>query len=56
MASDPALKNRVVIGKVNADDHRELGTRFEVGGYPTLKWFSRGKPVSSPEECAGVGG
>lgn len=51
--ADPKLKNRVVIGKVNADDYRDLGTRFGVGGYPTLKWFSRGKPVASPEECAG---
>jgi hypothetical protein len=32
--------------QVNADSHRSLGERFEVQGFPTLKWFSRGKPVT----------
>jgi protein disulfide-isomerase A6 len=30
---------------VDADKHREVGQRFGVGGFPTIKWFSRGKPV-----------
>lgn len=34
--SDPG---RVLIGKVNADENKELGKRFGVRGYPTLKWF-----------------
>jgi thioredoxin-like negative regulator of GroEL len=37
-------------GKVNADEHRSLGERFGVQGFPTLKWFSRGKAVEKPEE------
>jgi protein disulfide-isomerase A6 len=33
--------------QVNADSHRSLGERFGVQGFPTIKWFSRGKPVTS---------
>ncbi|WIA31657.1 hypothetical protein OEZ86_002576 [Tetradesmus obliquus] len=47
IAKDPSLKNRVVIAKVNADSHRSLGERFGVSGFPTIKWFSRGKPVTT---------
>jgi len=50
--SDPKLKNRVVIAKVNADEHRDLGGRFGVSGFPTLKWFGRGKPTDAPEDYA----
>lgn len=50
VASDPALASRVVIGKVDADKHRELGTRFGVSGFPTIKWFTRGEKVSDPSE------
>lgn len=78
VASDPKLKNRVLIAKVkgvqsckdsiicckylfwaqgsllisqvDADAHRDLGEKFGVRGFPTIKWFKRGAPVSSPEE------
>jgi len=33
----------VVIAKVDADKHRELGTKFGVSGFPTLKFFPKGK-------------
>jgi protein disulfide-isomerase A6 len=33
--------------QVNADSHRSLGERFGVQGFPTIKWFSRGKPVTT---------
>lgn len=33
--------------QVNADSHRSLGERFGVSGFPTIKWFSRGKPVTT---------
>jgi protein disulfide-isomerase A6 len=36
--------------QVDADAHRELGERFGVQGFPTIKWFARGKPVKAPEE------
>jgi protein disulfide-isomerase A6 len=41
----------VVIGKVDADAHKELGSRFDVHGYPTLKWFPKGE--TTPEEYEG---
>ena len=31
----------VVIAKVDADAHREVGTRFGVRGFPTIKFFSK---------------
>ncbi|TXT11633.1 uncharacterized protein COLE_02043 [Cutaneotrichosporon oleaginosum] len=35
--------NEVIIAKTDADGvGRELGSRFEVKGYPTLKWFPAG--------------
>ena len=30
---------KVVIAKVDADQHKDLGQRFGVQGFPTLKWF-----------------
>jgi len=41
----------VVIAKVDADAHKELGSRFDVHGYPTLKWFPKGS--TTPEEYNG---
>ncbi|PSC76638.1 disulfide isomerase [Micractinium conductrix] len=52
IAADPKLKNRVLIAKVDADAHRELGEKFDVRGFPTLKWFPRGKPAN-PEDYNG---
>ena len=50
VAGDPALAQRVVVAKVDADQHRPLGERFGVRGFPTIKVFRRGKPVTAPEE------
>ena len=47
VSGDASLSSRVVIVKVDADLHRELGTRFGVSGFPTVKIFRRGQPVSS---------
>jgi protein disulfide-isomerase A1 len=33
----------VVLGKVDADKHKDLGTKFGVKGFPTLKWFNDGE-------------
>jgi protein disulfide-isomerase A6 len=38
----------VVVASVDADEHKSLGGRFEVKGFPTLKWFPKGS--STPEE------
>jgi protein disulfide-isomerase A6 len=35
-----------VRAQVNADEHRSLGERFGVGGFPTIKFFPRGKEVT----------
>ena len=32
-------KDKVVIAKVDADAHKSLGSKYDVKGYPTLKWF-----------------
>lgn len=39
--------SKVTVAKVDADDHKELGRRFGVQGFPTLKWFDgkSDKPV-----------
>jgi protein disulfide-isomerase A6 len=38
---------KVTIAKVDADNHKALGKRFGVSGFPTLKWFDgkSDKPV-----------
>ncbi|KAL8801382.1 MAG: hypothetical protein Q9182_004496 [Xanthomendoza sp. 2 TL-2023] len=44
-------KDKVVIGKVDADEHKDLGRKFGVQGFPTLKWFD-GKS-KTPEDYNG---
>ncbi len=45
------MSDRIVIAKVDADAHKELGSRFSVKGFPTLKWFPRGS--KTPEDYSG---
>lgn len=52
-------KKNIVIAKVDAAEHRDLGTQFSVAGYPTLKWFPKGsvvpsKDYSGPRTKAGI--
>ncbi|PWY84965.1 disulfide isomerase TigA [Aspergillus heteromorphus CBS 117.55] len=42
---------KVTVGKVDADEHRDLGRQFGVQGFPTLKWFD-GKS-DQPEDYKG---
>jgi len=44
-------KERVVIARVDADEHKALGNKFDVHGYPTLKWFPKGS--TKPEDYDG---
>ncbi|SAL97702.1 hypothetical protein [Absidia glauca] len=37
-----AHSDDVIIAKVDADEHRDLGGAFGVQGFPTLKWFPKG--------------
>jgi len=46
-----AKSNDVVVAKVDADKHRDLGSRFGVSGFPTLKWFP--KDSKTPETYEG---
>lgn len=42
-----ALKSNdpvVPLAKVDATEHKDLGSRFGVQGFPTLKWFVNGEP------------
>jgi protein disulfide-isomerase A6 len=32
----------VVVAKVDASAHKDIGGRFDVSGFPTLKWFPKG--------------
>jgi protein disulfide-isomerase A6 len=41
--------DKVSIAKVDADEHKSLGKKFGVQGFPTLKWFD-GKKGSAPED------
>lgn len=43
-----AMEKHVVIAAVDADAHKELGTRYEVTGFPTLKLFNTGKDAIVP--------
>ena len=35
--------DKLVIAEVDCDAHKDLCSRFEVRGYPTLKWFPKGE-------------
>jgi protein disulfide-isomerase A6 len=50
-----AMKNQkdVVIAKVDADAHKDLGSRFGVSGFPTLKLFTKGGDTSAPVDFDG---
>lgn len=51
-ASLAAQESKVSIANVDADEHKSLGKRFGIQGFPTLKWFD-GKPGSEPEDYNG---
>ncbi|KAF9933945.1 hypothetical protein FBU30_003889 [Linnemannia zychae] len=44
--------DKVLIAKVDADAHRELGSRYGIKGFPTLKWFPNGVN-GDPEDYTG---
>jgi len=45
-----AGESNCVVANVDADAHRELGTKFDVSGFPTIKFFPKG---SKAEEYNG---
>ncbi|KAG0056696.1 hypothetical protein BGZ83_003939 [Gryganskiella cystojenkinii] len=44
--------DKVLIVKVDADAHRKLGSRYDVKGFPTIKWFPKGVD-GDPEDYQG---
>jgi protein disulfide isomerase len=46
----------IKIAMVDATEEKELGSRFEVQGYPTLKFFVGGTPIDyqGPRDQAGI--
>lgn len=32
----------MVIAEVDADKHKDLGSKFGIQGFPTMKWFPKG--------------
>ncbi|KAJ1675162.1 hypothetical protein EV182_001804 [Spiromyces aspiralis] len=45
-------KDDVIIAKLDADEYRSLGKRFDIKGFPTLKWFPKGE-TKDPEDYTG---
>jgi len=43
--------SEVVVGKVDATEEQEIASRFDISGYPTLKYFPAGS--STPEDYQG---
>ena len=37
--------------QVNADKYGDLGSRFDVKGFPTILYFGRGKPAVEHTTC-----
>jgi hypothetical protein len=46
-----ACRDGVIVAKVDADSQRNLGSRFDVKSFPTLKWFPKGS--TTPEDYSG---
>ncbi|KAI9275606.1 thioredoxin-like protein [Phascolomyces articulosus] len=44
------VQDQVIVAKLNADEHRDLGGQFGVQGFPTLKWFPKGVTTSEGVE------
>jgi len=51
VADSFAGSKEVVVASVDADAHKDLGGRFDVHGFPTLKWFPKGS--LTPEDYSG---
>lgn len=50
IADSFAGSKEVVVASVDADAHKDLGGRFDVHGFPTLKWFPKGSKTPDAYE------
>ena len=52
------LNPSTILAKVDADAHKKLSDRYEIGGYPTIKIFKNGEPqeYTGPRESKGIVG
>ncbi|XP_012219371.1 protein disulfide-isomerase A6 homolog [Linepithema humile] len=52
-----ALKGVVKVGAVNADEHKSLGSKYGISGFPTIKIFgldSKPEDFNGPRTAAGI--
>lgn len=47
-AMEKAKPKGVIVAKINCDEHRDLCSKYDVRGYPTLKFFPKGS--TTPED------
>lgn len=45
-----ATSSDIVIAQVDADKYPALGQKFDVSGFPTMKWIPRGKTFAEAED------
>ncbi|CAG8721780.1 15822_t:CDS:2, partial [Acaulospora morrowiae] len=43
VAKDYAQESECVVANIDASDHRTIGDRYDVKGYPTIKFFPKGE-------------
>jgi len=53
LASAYSNEKEIVIAKIDADKHKEIGGRYGVTGFPTIKWFGKNNK-ESPEAYEGA--
>ena len=53
VASAFGAERKVVVAAVDATAARDVSSRFEVRGYPTIKFFPRGTAAKEAEEYEG---
>jgi protein disulfide-isomerase A6 len=51
LAEHFAGNDRVLIAQVNGDRHSSTLRQFDIGGYPTLKYFPMGKQIVEDAHC-----
>jgi len=53
LATAYSAESNVVIAKIDADNYRDIGSRYGVSGFPTIKFFPKGGNKDEPEQYDG---